>query len=166
MNKLIFSLLVFLFSFAAFAQEKEESFIGETSFQCEFYHLGSYSKERPVYLLQQNINYIFSPHFSGGIGVGFALYPAALALPVSFNANYHFNPGKTPLIWKNSFGANIIAGDLFFAASNFKSGIAIQLFKEKPMHLIPEAGFHFLFDGYGGKALSIYGGIGITYKIF
>ncbi|PLW93418.1 MAG: hypothetical protein C0592_06260 [Marinilabiliales bacterium] len=94
------------------------------------------------------------------------LYPAALSLSVYINANYHFGIDNTKLIWQNSFGGNVRLGDLFFAASNYKTGLALPLFNNIRIQLQPEAGVHYLFNLTGRKSLSIYAGFGIAYKVF
>lgn len=165
MNKVFAFLALILIGKISFSQKDESLIEGQTFIQCSFYHAGSYSKERPAFYLQQDFHYVFGKHFSAGPGIGFGLYPAAAALPLSVSMNYHFKVSKLQLRWQNTIGRNVKVGALFFSSYFFNTSFVTEWYSGEKIQVHSHVGSLFLFDQHGGKSISLNAGIGCTYKL-
>lgn len=170
MNRFCLVLLFIIgIHFGANAQQKRFAppthyFYGHTRFDVGFYHIGSYSKERPILYLEQSFNYWLNQRFSFGAGFGINLYPAALAFPVFVNGNYHFTVGRHFLTWSNTLGANLRLGELSFSSFRYLGTVSAPVYSRKSVKIVPEVGYSLLLDRSGGGAITFLAGIGIQYR--
>lgn len=158
--KLSFLLILQLTAVSVFSQEKLKT---ATRPAVGFYHIGSYSKERPILLLEQDLDYVINPSFKLGIHAGFNLYPAAAALPLGLHARYVMQAKKTSCIITQGYSRHLKLTPVFFSANRYYGTLGICFNKQKRLQIIPELGYLYLWEQYGGKAISFTAGIRLTY---
>lgn len=157
-------LICYNVTFNIFSQSKiEKKWQGETSILSSFYRLGTYSKERPTFFLEQGINYQINDLFSIGTGLGINIYPALFALPIQIQGNYRFNIKNQPFALSQAVGRNIKLSDNFFRSNRYLGELKIILPVKKTVHLAPRLGYNLLWDKYNGRSLSYFIGIGLIY---
>jgi len=164
--KLLSVLIFCCFTLVAKAQNSASTpaIEGYTSLSASFLRLGSYSKERPTFFIEQDFDYRFNDRVSLGLGLGFNLYPALLAFPVALNGKYYFKINKRSFLFKQSIGRNIRLADIFFSSNRYLGSFAMQI-PLKQSALFPEVGYNFLWDRFGGKNVGFFLGISWKYTI-
>lgn len=63
-----------------------------------------------------------------------------------------------------SLGRNIKISDVFYRSNRYIGAINMNI-PIKKMSLVPELGYNFLWDKYGGKNLSFFIGVGLEYPL-
>ncbi|MCH2234508.1 MAG: hypothetical protein MK078_09670 [Crocinitomicaceae bacterium] len=158
MNKIVLILTLF-FGISAKAQN-EKSISGRTLVDVSFYHLGSYAKERPFVFLEQEINFSLHPKFTFGLGTGINVFPGALGLPLKLRGTYNFNRNYI----FQTVGAHLKVGTLFFSGYLWRGGYGRTFTLGDQLVLNSDLGYSYGWDRYGGKRLSFYLGIGLSYN--
>lgn len=157
------TLLFILIHLTGTTQIEKGTFEFSTNLHGSFYHIGSYSKERPAFYLEQELNYYVSNELSLGIQTGINLYPGLLGFPVSITAHKENYTTARTLIFTQSIGRNFGIGELFFSNYRYWGSMGIVLNEAKKMRFIPELGYSLLWDRYGGGALSFFAGVRLSY---
>lgn len=161
------SCVIFLFFTITFAhgQDEEKEFVFATELNAGLLHLGSYVKERPIIFLNQEATYQFTHKFAAGVGVGFDLYPGSLGLPVSVTTNFKNQATAGTLIFTHSYARYLKAGPLFMASNRYMGGMGLLLNakEETKVKFMPQIGYSFIWDRFGGKSISFFLGIKMRY---
>lgn len=165
MNKLIGLCICFLSGFS-FTQEStaDRPLFLSTEFNISFHHLGGYSKERSAIYLEQGLHYQFDNEVAIGGTIGINAYPGLLALPIGLSA-------QLPILrslnrdWfvTQSLSRNIKVGTFFYRGNRYRGGINLRLKTGDRLLIHPEIGYSFIWDRYGGAALSFLAGVRLCY---
>lgn len=139
-------------------------FSGHTNLVGSYYHLGSYSKERPFAFIEQTIEVIPFDNFRFGLGTGFNLYPATAVIPIFATVRYVKPFGdKWGFTITQSYGRNLKTGKIGFNSNRYYGDIgALYALKEK-IGLTFGMGYLMNWDRWGGKSLSFTGSAGLYY---
>lgn len=130
-------------------------------------HAGSYSKERPIFGLEQTFAYRFHPRFTVGVGVGINLYPALLGVPIKVEGTYSFgNPDKKVGGFAyQSVGRNVKLFRESFNSQRYDGGLGLTIELTDQVDLVPQVGYLMLLDKYRGGFLSANFGVRLTYGL-
>ena len=165
MNKLLIIILCFCTT-GTFAQDNSANrpLFVSTEFDLSFYHPGGYSKERSTIYLEQGVHYQFRNNSSLGFTMGINAYPGLLALPIGLDAQFPIllSLNKDWFI-RQSIAYNLKVNDLFYRGSRYRGGVNVKLMLNDRLALQPEIGYSFIWDRYGGAALSFLAGVRLTY---
>ena len=165
MNKLI-GLWLCVLSGLCFTQEPtaDRPLFLTTEFNVSFYHLGSYSKERSAIYLEQGLHYQFDNEVAIGGTIGINAYPGLLALPVGLSAQFPILKSlKRHWSITQSYSRNIKIGTFFYRGNRYRGGINLRLKTGDRLQIQPEIGYSFIWDRYGGAALSFLAGVRLCY---
>ncbi|MCB9224490.1 MAG: hypothetical protein R2780_14830 [Crocinitomicaceae bacterium] len=166
------SLFILLFLLLpCFAQDESADdgkikFVGSTHLIGSYYHLGSYSKERPLGFIEQSFEIVASPNYWFGIGTGFNLYPGTAVVPIYVSSRYvkDFNP-KWGMHILQSYGRNIKMGNLGFNSNRLYGDIGARYSFKELLGINFGMGYLFNWDRWGGMSLSFTGSVGIYYGL-
>jgi hypothetical protein len=162
MNKVII-ILVFFFSVFDTVGQNKPLLTQQTQFRLGFYHLGSYAKERPAFLIEHQFNYEVVNRFKLGVGIGVSLYPGALAYPVHIQGQYHFLIGKRKSYLSQDYGINLRLGANSFFSQRYTGGYHLIFNSHKKIEWITGLGYLYIWDNYGGKNISFLINVGILF---
>jgi len=157
-------IVLFVLGCATLGYSQDEADAGpwrtKTIFRTSFYHLGSYSKEKPSFFLEQNVNFVLSSRFYLGLQMGVNLYPSLLAFPVSLQGKYYLSPSALKMYINQSVGRNIKLGKSSFPSNRYVGSLGLDLGLGNSSRLSPHLGYSFIWDKFGGGALSFFVGLG------
>ena len=151
-------------STSVFAQS-DNKWMGNTKLTVSYFHLGSYSKERPLLFLDQSFEYVVAPKFRIGMGTGINLYPANLTIPVFADFKYITELNKMGVFIHQSYGYNLKLGDVGFFSHRFNGGFGFNIRLSEKLTLDPELGYVLNLDNFGGGSLSFTAAVGLYYPI-
>lgn len=162
MSKVIIILILFLSVLYSNGQE-ERLFTQQTQLRLGFYHLGSYAKERPVFLIEHQLNYQVDSRLKLGVGAGVSLYPAALAYPIHIQGQYHFTLANIKSYLSQDYGVNLSLGENSFFSHRYTGGYHLIFNNDKKIQWITGLGYLYLWDNFGGKNVSFLINLGILF---
>lgn len=166
MNKQITILLFCLFlSAVGFGQSDTPNFHGITRFELGYPHVGSYSKERPTFSLEQGFTYNINQRFAAGIETGIALYPGAFTIPLHLLGTYSFNVGAQHFNWNHRIGMNLRAGENSFFSYRYNTDLRWIIPSGTSVNFFAGIGGNFLWDRWGGRALNGTLNLGLVYRL-
>jgi hypothetical protein len=169
MNKILSLFILLLLTFSSWAQgwvpDRGAHIYGYTRFETGYPHVGSYSKERPTFALEQEFVYPIRRSFSVGIGAGIALYPAAYTIPIHIIGSYRFDFLGIRLSWNHRIGMNTKIGENAFFGYRYNSDIRYHRALTRKIGGFVGIGANYLWDRWGGKSLSGALNIGISYGL-
>lgn len=159
-------LSLFLMTFPLLAQSEKgtKTWSTKTQFMVGFYHFGGYGKEKPIYYLEQYLDYQLTEKYSLGMGLGINLYPAQLASPLSVNAKYHFKLKALSAYFQQSYGYNIKLGKVFFKSSRYLGSLGLAFKSNEKISWTSDLGYAFIWDKYSGASLTLHLGIGLKFS--
>lgn len=139
--------------------------MGNTKLTVSYFHVGSYSKERPLFFLDQSFEYVVTPKFRIGLGTGINLYPADLTVPIFADFKYLTELSKFGFFVHQTYGYNLKLGDIGFFSHRLTGGVGLNFRIGERMTLDPELGYLLNMDNYGGGSISFVGSIGLYYPL-
>lgn len=164
MKQINLIILVVSISLQFFAQENSSLLKTSTHLMSSFYHVGSYSKEKPFLALEQTLSYNIKPKIKVGLGTGLNIYPATLTIPIYTFASFTVNKNEKINIELNqSYGRNTKLGEIGFNSNRYAGKLIFNLNSKKQISLAPYLGYLFNWDKWGGKSLSYLIGLSIKY---
>ena len=166
-KKIILAFAIGFCSINGHAQDKTKlAWYGNTSIGLSIYHFGGYTKQRPIYSLEQTFEIAPFEKIRFGLGTGFNLYPAALTIPVYATVKYLITSKEK---WfcsvSQSYGRNIKMGKIGFSSNRYTGNIGNSLKVSEKLWIQSELGYLLNWDKYGGGSLSLSLNFGISYKI-
>jgi len=163
----LIKLITFIFILNSISGTSQEltKWEGKSQLMTGIYHFGSYAKEGPIFFLEQHFFYNFNHRYSIGIGAGLDIYPGGLALPIMIEGKYNFTLFKKPAFFSQSIGKYILSNELFFSANRNVGAFGLVVNPDKKVLIVPEIGYSYLWDKYGGKELSFLINLGVQYSI-
>jgi hypothetical protein len=149
-----------------FGAGKKIVFVGNTNLIGSYYHLGSYSKERPFGFIEQTFEVTATKKFWFGLGTGFNLYPGTAVIPIFATARYvkTFN-SNWGLHVLQSYGRNIKMGILGFNSNRYYGDIGARYHFKNGLGANFGMGYLMNWDRWGGKSLSFTGSAGFFYRL-
>lgn len=139
---------------------------GTTSLIGSYYHVGSYSKERPFAGVEQLFEVQPFDKWSFGIGTGFNLYPANATFPFFATVRYTTSVAeKWEFFYLQSYGRNIKYGSIGFNSNRLYGEFGFPFILNNKLRLSPGMGWLMNLDRFGGKSLSFTGSVGLSYYI-
>lgn len=166
MRKIKFLLLLSFLSTYADAQGEKKNWFTTTNLIGSYYHLGSYSKERPFAGIEQLVEYAAFEKFRFGLGTGFNLYPANATIPIYITARF-ITPmnDKWSFYILQSYGRNIKTGKIGFNSNRIYTDFGAPFHINQKFSINPSMGALMNWDKWGGKSLSFTGGLGLTINL-
>lgn len=165
MNKITLFFILLLLTFSSWTQDRGRNLYGYTRLEAGYPHVGSYSKERPSFALEQEFTYPIRRSFSLGFGTGIALYPAAYTIPIHLIGSYRFDFLGVRLSWNHRIGLNTRIGENAFFGYRYNTDFRYHRILTRKVGGFVGLGANYLWDGWGGKSLSGAINIGISYAI-
>lgn len=164
MNRFL-ALILVTFSLSNFGQENMRRPIYlSTQLDLSFYHLGSYSKERATIYLEQAVDYQFDNGIQVGGSFGFNAYPGLLAIPLGGQVRFPvLKKRRSDWFITQSLHKNLPVGNLFYGGNRYRGELSSILYQNDKLQIIPALGYSFIWDRYGGIALSFNAGLRVTY---
>jgi len=158
-------LVIIVISLSAGSAQAQMSWMGKTKLTVSYYHIGSYSKERPLVFLDQSFEMVIKPQFRIGLGTGVNLYPSDLTVPLFMNLKYVKEMGKIGFFAQQSYGVNLKLGSIGFFSHRLVGGAGVMIRLKDRLTLDPELGYVLNLDNYGGGSLSFTTSLGVYYTI-
>ena len=150
-------------------ENKKVLIAGHTNLIGSYYHLGSYSKERPFGFIEQTIEIIPKKISSlrFGIGSGFNLYPGTAVVPIFATFRYFKNiKERWAFSIVQSYGRNIKTGSIGFNSNRYYGDFEGVYFLNPSLSLTFGMGYIMNWDRWGGKSLSFTGSLGLYYTFY
>jgi hypothetical protein len=157
-------IIIYLLSFNGFGQSSNK-WMGNTGLTVSYFHINSYSKERPLFFLDQTFEYVVAPKFRIGLGTGINLYPADLTIPIFADFKYLTELNKFGFFVHQSYGYNLKLGNLGFFSHRLIGGFGVNLKLNSRLTIDPELGYVLNLDNFGGGSLSFVASVGLYYPI-
>jgi hypothetical protein len=164
MNRIVIFIYFFASSYSICQDTARRPIQLSTQFDLSFIHLGSYGKERSIIYLEQSLDYQFDNGIEIGGSFGINAYPALLALPIGAQVRIPLFPNSLRnWVLSQSIHKNLPVGDIFYNGNRYRGGFSMTVYEKDKIHISPELGYSFVWDRYGGMALSFLGGIRVSY---
>jgi len=144
----------------------KRSWYSNTSIGLSTYHFGSYSKQRPIFYLEQSFEIALLRKIRLGLGTGLNLYPATLTIPVFANTRFiAASKNKWTCYITQSYGRNLKIGRIGFNSNRYTGNLGNSFKVGEKLWLQGELGYLINWDKYGGGSVSLNLNFGMSYKI-